>query len=1742
MDTELIERTKAVLSSSQTPLIDQSKIPKVIENLIIIIMQCAQSASQKDCIYHILNRLTIIGIQYHDDPSYSIEAQFITIIKKLIDSMFSASNAETTNPFSYFKQKWYELMDSPGREYDVLFKFVYLIASQIYSCIFGFGIDYDKLWNGFTDFKEFLSRKGSKSLFQWVTEFILEHLEKGWNWATGCNSEDTITTVSSYIEFLEMSRQMRDEFKYLSNKDDSRNCFKRYRTQLSKLLYSGEAIYARMQHRNIRKFQQDVRVELGELRSLYEKMSSYDFATKESVSPFSLLIHGEPGVGKSYLVDIIKHALFASSNRSDTESGWYVKQNSSKFWDGLQPYHEGVIFDDLGKEHKNTVTEETYAGLIDVINPVPKIANMADITDKGRVFLNFDYVLATSNKIDFGARTAFSTPFAAIRRFPYVITVEVKDEFRVNDASILDKSVLREYKQQNPMDQDPEIQNFILQHVIENPGSNTWEYDIIETFTRRGDLIKALISLCDSHFYNEKVVSGFRKELLSSTMCKCGSITRYCICPSDAKIDEVDDEEIYEFQFDIPPPEFKFITMEPEQYDGVGFVREGTITKPLIAEFNSTHDHSDQEFWEINGIHCRDPLLGFFTYRRLSIRLDAFHSPFSTHHDILDDPIGIPSPDFLSRGWDYLDNYLPGYGVVSYINGFHTFVSQDHSAILVPQEGDFIVFDYLSSQWLIISSEFSRSLYNEGFDVTWTPERILGTTLFLQDLDDSYQTMSGILTLFHATDAIKKTFPSREVGEYVNVDKLILTKLGTLALATTAVALASGIIIDTSSSLLAILGYQLNINSELSYNNSLIYLDSFFNPYRKCRDIYYQIKSGALTYSDLMHRYSNYRSFIRNRAMELDAIMASMVAYIESFKLSYAKMIISFLVVLKGASYCFHQEEIPLDPPPEHDMSEEWRNCTSNLPPPLLYEYDHDDQPTLSQRDGKNNSEEWHRNLNIKHPLLYDNKSRTMPLRVIKERVLYSTGHVFISREASGFDNPAGLHGVIIKSNILMFPAHILSALPEDEEIKFIYKPLYTGHFLEEEYSMVTHKHDIHIIGGSDRAYIQLLDYNPRYDILDLLTDTEIDGNHDILYQTINLSDNHIHVVNGVSRGIDPNFTYYGENIAFTGDIIKLHANVQPGDCGNLVIFKIGNFYTIGGYIVAGHVAAPYGGARPITKTLISDEIEIFYSTGPLGLVDPGVFPKIQDGPNIHYKSRFAYIANGYGTLYGKMDTRYMPKPAMQRSDYYKDVTDNFGPTPFVVPNFHRGYNDKGVWIDPMFPGLAPRLSRPPVVNKDIISIAAYDYARTLLLNYKDIKEMVKPLNYRAAINGLPGLDSINSINRNTSAGYGLPGKKYDYLIPQQSWSPDEVIFTDELSTELWKMDKLITGRIRLNPVFETFLKPDEVVKQEKADIGKYRVFTGCPMLFNILLRKYYLPIVRFLLHNRSSSEMAVGINVEGQDWDTLYQDFSDHPHMFDMDFKSFDSSLSKTLLSYGYMVLIRIAKFSGNYSRAHINAMETLAHDVIHFYCKCDDVLLSFPKGNGSGQAMTTIINCVANSIILRIAWIVLGNDVSDFSNQVKARTFGDDLIVGLSNPNSNFTMSNVIRAVTTVGMKATPGRKDATVASSWLSISEVSFLKRRFVPTLLDNGVTVILAPLDQTSIMKSFYFVNKQSPLSCYDALHESCCRALVEFYYHHDYIMMEKIREFHAKKLAVKFPDLTLKTNDEIEEYIMKQKCL
>jgi hypothetical protein len=325
---------------------------------------------------------------------------------------------------------------------------------------------------------------------------------------------------------------------------------------------------------------------------------------------------------------------------------------------------------------------------------------------------------------------------------------------------------------------------------------------------------------------------------------------------------------------------------------------------------------------------------------------------------------------------------------------------------------------------------------------------------------------------------------------------------------------------------------------------------------------------------------------------------------------------------------------------------------------------------------------------------------------------------------------------------------------------------------------------------------------------------------------------------------------------------------------------------------------------------------------------------------------------------------------------------------------------------------------------------------------------------------------------------------------------PNNRVLDDTIMAEIRRVEDCYKRGERAYTIAKA-CKKDEVLPVAK---GKCRIFYGNPIALTFLVRKYFLPVLRFLQMNPLVSECAVGINCHGPEWNEFYKHATHFgkDRLFGGDYGKYDQKLPSQLLLAAIRILTDISEAMG-YSKADRDVMSAMAGDLVFSLIAFNGDLVGLQSGTHiSGNSLTVILNGICGSLNLRNFFYTKYSSDIDFRSAAHMMTYGDDNIGSVSPDYPEFNIKGCSEFLATYGQVYTMPDKESEL-TEYLDPSEFEFLKRFSVyhPRL---GVST--GALLEKSIFKSLhcYMRPKGCPLTPEEACAQNIDTALREWFNH------------------------------------------
>lgn len=506
---------------------------------------------------------------------------------------------------------------------------------------------------------------------------------------------------------------------------------------------------------------------------------------------------------------------------------------------------------------------------------------------------------------------------------------------------------------------------------------------------------------------------------------------------------------------------------------------------------------------------------------------------------------------------------------------------------------------------------------------------------------------------------------------------------------------------------------------------------------------------------------------------------------------------------------------------------------------------------------------------------------------------------------------------------------------------------------------------------------------------------------------------------------------------------------------------------------------------------------------------------------DVHYKCGSNFIPKDssltvYGTVTGRSTpiSKVIPTPISDIVTEETGVPNTWGSPAVKQPHINeKGHMDNGTWI-PWYETLVHAACPSPGLPQTDLDFAMKDYLTELRAVFDENKDywiqQLAPLTDQETISGRDKEKFIDAMVSNTSIGFPIGGPKSKYmeeLEPTEEHACPKQ-FTPEIQAHIYSALTRADANMSMNMIFGASLK-DEPTKVNKT---KVRVFQAAPIALQFAVRKYFLPVARFMSVNPLVAETAVGINAHGPEWHELTEHLTQFgtDRIVAGDYSKYDLRMPAQLTLSAFAVMMEIAKWSGRYEPADLQRMNVIAHEVCTPLVAYNGTLMRFHGTNPSGQNMTVYINSIVNSLLFRYCFFKVytadrRQEVGDkmglgrpirFRDVMALITYGDDAACGCHRSCGDFNhivMAEILKAIDIVFTM--PDK--TSEATEFLALDRLDFLKRGF---RWEPALARYVAPLAEDSIFKSLHSILRSSALSPEEVAAQNVDGALREWFFH------------------------------------------
>ncbi len=640
--------------------------------------------------------------------------------------------------------------------------------------------------------------------------------------------------------------------------------------------------------------------------------------------------------------------------------------------------------------------------------------------------------------------------------------------------------------------------------------------------------------------------------------------------------------------------------------------------------------------------------------------------------------------------------------------------------------------------------------------------------------------------------------------------------------------------------------------------------------------------------------------------------------------------------------------------------------------------------------------------------------------------------------------------GIFVKGQVLLTNCHLFKS----GHTFSIYHPRFTAPL-----KTTVSDCDIRVDEASDLMAIRFRNMPPFADIVELFPKQNIQDLRCSVSILTRESDGSLIVHSSKTCIWDSTYTLehelFGSRAFLRYSAIGINST-QSGDCGSPYVA----FTPMGPSIVALHQSlnANVVSGVPITQAKIA-----------------ALMPRdelIQGGSLIRPTCKFTLaswskdsnlrrIENAHCSIFGTSQRRFPAKSKVRKSLLYDACVEHDMLDLYAAPKMR----DRQVWINQARPMVARNIR----IDHDLLDQAVNLFIAEVLdpIPLAEFQEIFV-LNEHQALNGVDGLKYVDKIPRKTSAGFPFNCSKSRFLTVLDDGT---ACLDEEKWIDVRAVDAVLRSGERAMPIFMGSLK-DEVVTKAKRDAKKTRVFTGSPLSFSLIMRKYLLTINAFIQKRRCNFECCVGIDALGPEWHDLAMYLKEFSEFYVAgDYKAYDKMMTPDLILAAGDIILEMCR-RALFSEEDLLAVRSLFYDIAFPVINFDGDIVMTCGAEPSGHPLTVIVNSLVGSLLMRMAFIRLFPNES-FKLNVRLLVYGDDNL--LATAREAFSHVYISKFMESQGLEYTMADKSSE-SRPFVTFDECSFLKRTF---RWHKDLQKYVGPLAIESMQKSLmYFLPKGS----------------------------------------------------------------
>lgn len=577
--------------------------------------------------------------------------------------------------------------------------------------------------------------------------------------------------------------------------------------------------------------------------------------------------------------------------------------------------------------------------------------------------------------------------------------------------------------------------------------------------------------------------------------------------------------------------------------------------------------------------------------------------------------------------------------------------------------------------------------------------------------------------------------------------------------------------------------------------------------------------------------------------------------------------------------------------------------------------------------------------------------------------------------------------------------------------------------------------------------------------------------------------------------------------------LAKANYNPRPASCGSAIMLT----HTQEQPIVGVHAAVNNQNQSMfhfVTRQAILDAI-----SESIDLEEKGFMTEVTQSYDLPEQSVLEYISDvkachandktdlTHSAVYGCFgETLTEPAPLSYRDERLKLRKDY----EHIRKNFTRilfsGYNQN------------PRFSREELEE-------AYQSVRDD--NYQMRRKSLVPqrmLTLDEAINGLEFVPGNSRIEMTTSAGY--PYSREGLRRKDLFYEKDDRLYPTERIIEDYNqaLNNIMNGVVPMLP-FTLTIKDERIKKSKIYDDLKPRLFANGNIISLLLERTFYYSHIMTHYHS-DQSYSAIKLDRLSLDWHYFIMEMTEVGELgFDLDFKFWDRSISKLLLSMAAELALTP---DANSKLTKLQKDTVIEWQSAPYYIYINKLYRALGT-LASGKLGTYMFNCDINEILHRAAFLALTkanspllSSITSYKKHTRGKRGGDDTVQTVSHAIKDiYNGLTVAEWINARGMKATSVDKSDNIVP-YKPVAELTFLKNT---TGYLQGYYVPLSAIENLQESMNWVRLNKTNN----NIIHETTVNVNAAF--RAMFFYGSEIYDYYRNMIMAFNPDIKISTYKE-----------